>query len=498
MTQTRSSYRGILKASSLIGGASVINILIGMVRTKFVAVLLGADGVGLMGMYTTIIGIVSTLSGMGINSSGVRQVAEAYGCGDEVKLARTVRTLRRTVWLTGGLGMLFMVAFCVPLSRLSFKTAEYAVPLAILGTTVLLGNIALGQGCVIQGTRRIADMAKISVIGGLNGTLIGVPLYGWLGQRGILPSLVLGSLASLVTSWWFARRVPIKQIVLPWHDSRHDACQLLRLGVALMSAALLSSGSAYLIRLLLMRELGLSGVGIYQAAFNLSGILVTFVLGAMAADYYPRLTAVAADNGRVLQVMNDQTEIALLLALPGLAAMVIFSPILIRIFYAPEFTQAIEPLRWFSLGLLGRVLSWPLGFILLAKAQGTLYFLTELVSTLLLCALTYWCVLKWGVTGAGVAFFLMYVFYLILMVGISMKLAFGVWRRGTSLLAAFSSVVMVLLMLNATWTTHVPTQWGVSLTILVGCSVACLKRLFDKTGLTPSNLLETLRFRLAR
>jgi PST family polysaccharide transporter len=45
------SYRQILKSSSLIGGSSLINMAIGMVRTKFVAVLLGPSGVGLMGVY---------------------------------------------------------------------------------------------------------------------------------------------------------------------------------------------------------------------------------------------------------------------------------------------------------------------------------------------------------------------------------------------------------------------------------------------------------------
>ena len=57
MSEQVASYRQILKSSSIIGGASVINILIGLVRTKIIAVLLGPTGIGLVSLYT---GLLST------------------------------------------------------------------------------------------------------------------------------------------------------------------------------------------------------------------------------------------------------------------------------------------------------------------------------------------------------------------------------------------------------------------------------------------------------
>ena len=64
-TSQNSSFRGVLKSTSLIGGTSVINMLLGMVRAKFVAILLGPSGVGLLGMYTQLTGLTSSVSGMG-------------------------------------------------------------------------------------------------------------------------------------------------------------------------------------------------------------------------------------------------------------------------------------------------------------------------------------------------------------------------------------------------------------------------------------------------
>jgi PST family polysaccharide transporter len=50
---------------------------------------------------------------MGINSSGVRQIAEAVGSGDTVRIARTVIVLRRTSIFLGILGAVLLVGFAI-------------------------------------------------------------------------------------------------------------------------------------------------------------------------------------------------------------------------------------------------------------------------------------------------------------------------------------------------------------------------------------------------
>jgi hypothetical protein len=51
----KNTYGQILKSSALIGGSSIINIGIRIIRTKAMALILGPSGVGLMGLYESII-----------------------------------------------------------------------------------------------------------------------------------------------------------------------------------------------------------------------------------------------------------------------------------------------------------------------------------------------------------------------------------------------------------------------------------------------------------
>jgi len=192
--------------------------------------------------------------------------------------------------------------------------------------------------------------------------------------------LVLASLASLATSWWFAKKIQLVEVPISYPVVKKEAEKLIILGLPLMLSAFVTTAVRYITRVFLSREAGLDAVGQYQAAFTLAGVLVNFVLTAMGTDYYPRLTAVADDNHKMNEEVNSQTEIALLLAVPAISATIVFMPFVISLFYSSRFDGAIPILRWAVFGILGRVISWPMGFILLAKAKGGLFLLTESIT----------------------------------------------------------------------------------------------------------------------
>ena len=104
---------------------------IGMVRTKAMAVLLGTSGFGLFSLYWNISELARIVAGMGINSSGVRQIAEAVGTGDEKRVARTVTTLRRVSLVLGIMGAVLLLSVCVPVSLIAFGDRVHAGAIAL-------------------------------------------------------------------------------------------------------------------------------------------------------------------------------------------------------------------------------------------------------------------------------------------------------------------------------------------------------------------------------
>ena len=183
MTAEKNTYGQILRSSSIVGGAQAANYLIGFARVKLVAMLLGPTGIGLVGLYTSAIGLVGTVSGLGVGSSAVREIVRAYGQSDPQEAARTIIILRRVCWATGFFGWMLAVVFREPISLAMSGSSEHAGAIAVLGATLLFGAVSGGQLALLQGLRRIGDLARAEVTGAALGSVVSVAIYFVLGRR---------------------------------------------------------------------------------------------------------------------------------------------------------------------------------------------------------------------------------------------------------------------------------------------------------------------------
>jgi PST family polysaccharide transporter len=348
---------------------------------------------------------------MGINSSGVRQIAESAGTGDSHRIARTVTTLRRVALVLGGAGALLLVVCSRWVSRFSFGDAGHAREIALLGLAVLFGEISAAQGALLQGMRRIADLARSNFLGALYGSVLSIAIVWFLGADGIVLSLVALAAMGIAISWWYARKINVQRLSLTFPEVTAEASSLLKLGVAFMSSYLASMAAAYLVRIIVVRKIGIEEAGFYQAAWTLGGFYVGFILQAMGADFFPRLSAAASDNRECNRLVNEQAEVGLLIAGPGLLGTLSFAPLVISLFYSPQFGPAVELLRWICLGMVLRVVSWPMSYIILAKGLRDLYLGSELAINTIYVGLVWVGVQTFGLNGTGIAFLGMYLVY---------------------------------------------------------------------------------------
>lgn len=423
------SYRQILKSSSIIAASQVVSYGLGFVRLKALAVILGPAGVGLFGYLQTASSLMGTLTSLGVPASGVRDVAASAATGDVVKIARTVGTLRRVCWFTGIAGILAAAVVAWPLSVWSFGDSRQAWAIAALGLALFFSSIAAGQTALVQGLRRIRDVAAITVAGAAMGTLAAVALYLWLGESGIAPSFVGGAALSLVASWWFSRRVVVSEAEMSWSETWKHARSLLRLGLAFAWSGVLVALVALVTRSLIIQDLGIEANGLYQAAWSISGLFAGFVLGAMGADFYPRLTAVAEAQGEAGRLVNEQTEMGLLLALPGLAFTLAFGSEVLVALFSTEFAEADNLLPWLVIGVFGRVVSWPLGYLILARGWASRYLFTETATSAVYLASLVVMLNQFKLVGAAVAFAVMYGFYTCLVYYVARKAVGFAWSR---------------------------------------------------------------------
>ena len=89
------NYSHILKYTGIFGGVQGISILVGIVRTKLVAVLLGTEGVGLASLFNSTIKLVGDSTNLGLSVSAVREISDAYAKNDAERLNHSIMPIRK-------------------------------------------------------------------------------------------------------------------------------------------------------------------------------------------------------------------------------------------------------------------------------------------------------------------------------------------------------------------------------------------------------------------
>jgi len=404
MSEKQSSYRQIFKATSLFGGVQVVSILVSIIRSKFVAVLLGTTGVGVMSLLQSATGLIGTLTSLGINMSAVRDISEANGTGDSQRISRVYTIFHRWIWLTGIVGALVTILLAPWLSEWTFGNRDYTMAFIWLSSTLILGVLCSGQIALLQGLQKMKQMATANVLGAIVGLFVSIPLYYWYGLKGIVPTMILSSITALILSWFFSRDIKIEKAVVSTKETYYGGLSMVKLGFLMTLSSFISYGVAYLTNAFINRTGGTADVGLYQAGWNITDKYIGLVFTAMVIDYFPRLSKVNQDKVQVSEVVNQQAEIAILILSPILILLLSTASLVISILYTKEFLPAVGFIEWVVLGVLFKAMSWCLGFIPLAKSDGKIYFWKEFFSSIIILICNLAGYYFGGINGLGIAF----------------------------------------------------------------------------------------------
>lgn len=407
-----SSYRSIFKATSLFGGVQVYQILIGIIKSKFIAVLLGPEGIGLMGLYTSATEFVKQITSLGLSQSAVRDVSEANGTGDYARISRIIAVLKKLVWITGVLGTVTVVVLSPLLSKTTFGNYDYTIPLIVLSITLLIDQLCAGQKVVLQGMRKLKDLAKATAIGSTFGLIVSVPLYYFLGIKGIVPTIILNSITSFLLSYLYSKKVTVEKIKVSKKQTFQESKIMLKMGVAMSVSSILTVASAYVLRSFIRAEGGIEYVGIFTAGYAIINTYVNMVFTAMSTDFYPRLSAVNKNNEKCKEIVNQQGEIGTLIMAPMLMVCIAFMPIIIELLYSSKFSEANDYVLFTAVGMMFRFASVLIAHLFLAKGSARIYIRNEIavcVYTLIMNLVGFHVM---GLKGLGVSFMLSYFIYL--------------------------------------------------------------------------------------
>ena len=473
-------YKGILKATSIFGGTQILQILIGLVRSKFVALLIGATGMGLSSMYMSSLTMIITLFGLGISTSVVRDLSKAFDENDMERFSGIIRAFRRILLILSASGLLCVVFASPMLSKWAFNSTDKALDYCCLSLIVYFTLLAQGNDALLVGMRRIKAMAVCSLIGSVVTLAASIPFFYFWGLKGIVPGLIISTVANYIVTYLYVRKIRLAAGRITWKQVKNYGKPMISLGVAMVFASLLGNVTTYLINISITRLGGLADLGYFNAGVSMTMQSVLLVFSAMSADYFPRLVASLSDNGRMNATINQQSEIILCLSVPLLSAMMVASPLIITILLSSEFQVIQHFIRILCLGMLFKAASYALGYVSFAKGDKKVYvYLEGVYGNIVNLSFSVGMYYLWGLNGLAYSFVVSYALYFVIITIVDQHRYHYMRSRALSRDLACSILILVFVFAFS-YMLHGTIYYVVNLSLLSFIIVYYLRKLNQK------------------
>ncbi|MDT0556721.1 oligosaccharide flippase family protein [Patiriisocius hiemis] len=413
MLKEKNAFKGVIVATSIFGGVQFVKIIISLLRSKAIAFLIGPAGIGISGLFVTALNLITELTSIGLNKSVVQEIAIAKEKKDQEKVSKTIGVLKKLVWLSIFVGCLLMIIFSPLLSEISFDSSEFTYSFIFLSIALLFNQLTRSNLAILQGLRNLKGLSKATVYGNLLGLFITLPLYYFFRIEAIVPAIIIAHAIGFFIALYFTRKVQYLPIKVSLKQAVYSGGNMMKLGAALSLGGIISILGMYLLQVYISNYGGIDEVGFYIAGIVILNTYVGAVFTAMATDYYPQLAAISSNISKIKDKVFEQAYIGVLLLVPIVVIFIAFAPFFIELLYSEEFLSTTKLVSWGILGMIFKMGSFSMGYIIIAKADTKLFVKTIIVFNVLLFSLNIVGYNLYGIEGLGISFLIHFIIHFI-------------------------------------------------------------------------------------
>lgn len=443
--------KNIAKSTLALSSSKIFTFAFGIIRAKLNAVFLGTFGVGIVSQLQDLTGKLSAISLADMNVGLTKQIAENNSQGKIKHILVSIRTY--ITLIVPIVVLIYILGFGFPDRISDFvlgdKKYEPYFILAFIAFPLLAFRSVFSS--ILVGMKSFKLIARSEIIIASISFVLYVPLIIIWGVKGAIINLGLTAITSFVLLYLFAEHKPMKTRSLSlWNIlkvkySGTSAKEMILIGGVGMTLGYFEMFCEITSRAILVKNLGLSQIGIYGPILTWSGLFAGFIIPSISTYLLPRFSEAKSDQ-EVVEVTNDVFRLMTFLMVPFLLLGISYRDIALRLFYSKEFLPASNYLPYHFLGTLflswvyiftliftptGRIKKYiPIGFSHNTFSFTLIYFLTPLFG------LWAW-VAKFMITPILVSTFLYFYFYF--------KIGFRFRRKNLALL--FSSILAVLILI---------------------------------------------------
>jgi enterobacterial common antigen flippase len=408
------SIKRLIKATAFTGASTILNTIIGFVKTKALALILGASGVGFIGQLNSFFLLMSNFTSLGNNVGVTRFVANYDAQGEKDKVARLLYTIRLAI---GGFVLVCVVVgiiFSRQISLWILKDERYYLYIIITMIGLPFAVLYNFYRSFFTGLLEIRYYVVSGVLSALAGLIMVLPLIYFFQLNGAVWHIAFFSMASLSVASLFLRKIRRKRLADVQPQRRMDKAilkDILKFGAASLTAGTCLYAANLLARNIILGHLDFAAAGIYTAMLQISNQCIMLVLDSISAYCYPRLSGLQNQSDIVVE-LNQTMRLTLTLITPIIVLFMVFKDWIIVLFLSREFLLASSLIGIQLLGDACKAVGWSIGVSLLPLKKLKAFTIIDVLWSLIFVAGCYFSVPHWGLRGVLFSYLTAFLFHI--------------------------------------------------------------------------------------
>jgi len=434
--------RKYFKATAVLGVPNFIKLITGVIKNKVIAIILGAEGLGIVSMSFYAINTLIPLSILGSELSVIKYTAES----------KTNEEAHRV--LLAGIFFVVFNSFVLIISLLIFKQVlslwifrDKNYLYAIFWIALAFPFYSLSEIIVhyLKGRKFITQFAIATSIAAILSLCISVPLIYYLGIKGCFLQILTTGLISFVVL-----AAPIfkeKGIFI----NIKNVLGFLRLFKSLIKTGFLLYFiprifyifTLFLVKIMIIKNFGFKSNGIYESITFLSVVIFSFLSDTLMGYFLP----VICNNIDVDKKNNELNEVIRFIILISVPIIVItgiyIGRFLLKILFSNQFLLAFEFLPFRFIGDYFYLINSALTFIFMAQSNYKVVLMVSIIYNGLILSLSFLLPIYVGFKGYFMAY-LLAAFLIFIMISLILKKrhTIRIFKQNYNIIL-FSALVMI-------------------------------------------------------
>lgn len=392
----------LVKGSAALTAVGLSELAMRFFRTKCIALILGASGIGLLAQLTNFFELIRAWGDLGSRRGVIKQIAEHQKIGFASEAyRRIVKTSFILALSASGLTSLIVAIYSHEISKHLFGSSEHYLYIISLAVLLPFSSISTVTGSILKGNLQSMAYAQYTLAAYLSVMLVTpgvIYLWHYWGAIAIQALFFIFPLAA-----YLIFNIKNQFLVLSGKASYSILKEQVSYGFLQVYQDTLGQVTRIIISTWIVKKLGLPMMGIYQVVVTFSMIFLSIPMHALFGYSLP-LMAAAKTNDAVNKAINDSLRFVIFLMTPFVLLVMIWPEFFIYCFFSKEFFDARLPLEIQIAGAFFLILAFPFGVAL--QARGHLKALSIIAT---ISPIVYWVsglalFDKWELTGIAVAY----------------------------------------------------------------------------------------------